>query len=37
MKKILAALLAPALCLLASPASAEYPDKVVRGQQDGAL
>jgi tripartite-type tricarboxylate transporter receptor subunit TctC len=30
MKKILAALLVPALCLLASPASAEYPDKVVR-------
>jgi tripartite-type tricarboxylate transporter receptor subunit TctC len=30
MKKILAVLLAPALCLLASPASAQYPDKVVR-------
>jgi tripartite-type tricarboxylate transporter receptor subunit TctC len=30
MKKFLAALLAPALCLLASAASAEYPDKVVR-------
>ena len=30
MKKILAALLLPALCLPASPASAEYPDKVVR-------
>jgi tripartite-type tricarboxylate transporter receptor subunit TctC len=30
MKKILAALLASALCLLASAASAEYPDKVVR-------
>jgi len=30
MRKFLAALLAPALCLLASPASAVYPDKVVR-------